>query len=63
MALQLAELLWYTEQERRAAERLPVDSPERKSRLAAKLAQIRSDSPGTAGTEHTPNANRLGKEH
>lgn len=44
MALQLAEFLHYNPQERRAGKKLPLDSPERRSMLAKKLAEVRAKS-------------------
>jgi hypothetical protein len=41
MALRLDEFLYLTPQEKQAAEKLPLDSPQRKSLLARKLAGIR----------------------
>jgi len=48
MALQLAAFLYYTPEERAVAERLPLDSPQRKSLLACKLAEIHANSQRTA---------------
>ncbi len=47
MALRLDEFLYLSEEERRAAEKLPLDSPQRKSILARKLAEIRANSQQT----------------
>jgi hypothetical protein len=44
MALRLDEFLYYTSRERRVAEKLPLDSPERQSMLARKLAEICANS-------------------
>jgi hypothetical protein len=43
MALQLAEFLYFSPQEREAAEKLPPHSPERKLMLERKLADIRAE--------------------
>lgn len=43
MAYSIAELIYLSAEEVRVAERLPLDSPERKSMLLRKLAEIRSD--------------------
>lgn len=42
MAYSLAELIYLSAAEVRVAEMLPLDSPERKSMLARKLAEIRT---------------------
>jgi hypothetical protein len=43
MAYSLAELIYLSAEEVRVAERLPLDSPERKSMLARRLAEIRAE--------------------
>jgi len=57
MAYLLAELLCYSEEELRAAEKLPLDSPQRKSMLARKLAEIRANF-STQSTERKTDDNR-----
>jgi hypothetical protein len=42
MALRLDEFVYYSPQEGRAAEKLPLDSPERELMLALKLAELRA---------------------
>ena len=60
MALRLDEFLYFTEEERRVAEKLPFDSPERKSMLARKLAEIRANSQYDSERKGTiKNARRL----
>ncbi len=44
MALRLDEFLYLNAHEKEAAEKLPIDSPERRSMLARKLAEIRANS-------------------
>ncbi len=58
MALRLDELLYLSEEERRAAEKLPLDSPQRKSLLAQKLAGIRVNF-STQSTERKNSVRRL----
>jgi hypothetical protein len=43
MVYSLAELIYLSAEELRVAEKLPVDSPERKSILARRLTEIRAD--------------------
>jgi hypothetical protein len=58
MALCPDEFLCLSEEERRTAEKLPLDSPQRKSMLARKLAEIRANSQHSQPKGKT-NARRL----
>ena len=54
MALRLDEFLYFSPQERRVAEKLPFDSPERKSMREKKLAEVRASSQHTEERKEKP---------